>query len=122
MTFIEQIQFIIKDIRSEMTRIYQRIKNNRFFGLAGFVIVVGFAGFLIYKFSEDAASLIGPLIGMATAIILNFFYSLFKDNSSAKEKITELGQKSSNLEDWKSQEADELIRKSVESLFIKRIQ
>ncbi|MGE5107967.1 MAG: hypothetical protein ACM3H8_10505 [Sphingobacteriales bacterium] len=77
---------------------------------------------MIYRFSKDVAGLIGPLMGMASAIILNFFYSLFKDNSTAKEKIKELDQKSSNLEEWKTQEGDELIRKSVESLFMKRIQ
>lgn len=122
MTFIEQIQFIVKDIRNEISRIYQRIKNNRFFGVAGFVIVGGFTWVLIYRFGKDAANLIGPLMGMASAIILNFFYSLFKDNAGAKEKIKELDQKSSNLKDWENQEDDELIRKSVESLFMKRIQ
>ena len=120
MKFLEQIEFIVKKIQSEINRIIQRIRSYRIFSVIAAFIVILVTILLIARFGKDISALIGSLISLSAALLLNFWYSIFKENLAAKEKLKELDEKTSNMELLKNCEQDENVRKLVDNLFQKQ--
>ena len=121
MTFLEQINFIIKDIKIEIEKMVGRIRSNKWYGITPTIIVVTLTSFLAIRYSMAIASIFSSLVSVSVALALSFYFTIFKENRDSKEKINELSQRMENFEGWSGLESDETIRKIVDQQFVKRL-